>query len=138
MSWRLKWPPQGVGSCKVWRCVLCCSMCVNGARAGGIQIPGCTIASLINACNQFIEELEDFEEIPDMQMLARLVVIREEACNIDLQNRIKEGVAEVATNPLLASKAVPVTEIAFLKQLMPLSVGDARCGTMGRHALVLF
>ena len=106
-------------------------MCVNGARAGGIQIPGCTIASLINACNQFIEELEDFEEVPDMQMLARLVVIREEACNIDLQNRIKEGVAEVATNPLLASKAVPVTEIAFLKQLMPLSVGDARCGMMG-------
>lgn len=73
-----------------------------------------------------------------MQMLARLVVIREEACNIDLQNRIKEGVAEVATNPLLASKAVPVTEIAFLKQLMPLSVGDARCGTMDGMLLCCF
>ena len=94
-------------------------------------MPPCSVASLINACNQFIEELEDFEEVPDIQMLARLVVIREEAYNVDLQARIRKGAAETPTNPLLASQVVPVTEIAFLKQLMPLSVGDARYDCCG-------
>ncbi len=82
---------------------------------------------IITAATHFIEELEDYAEVPDLQMLSRLVIIREEAVNVDLNLRRSRGEVDAETNPLLVSQTVPVTEIAFIKQLMVLTESFARC-----------
>ncbi|XP_078435100.1 protein PEP-RELATED DEVELOPMENT ARRESTED 1 homolog, chloroplastic [Wolffia australiana] len=87
----------------------------NGAK---IHLPGANLNDIANQADDLLETMESRTSIPDRKLLARLVLIREEA-----RSMMGGGILDERNDRGL--KTLPEAEVNFLAKLISLKPGEA-------------
>lgn len=82
------------------------------------QIPGANLSDIANQADDLLESMESRDTIPDRKLLARLVIVREEA-----RNMMGGGLLDERNDRGLTT--LPEAEVNFLSKLVALKPGKA-------------
>ncbi|KAI4326354.1 hypothetical protein MLD38_031678 [Melastoma candidum] len=90
----------------------------KGDNSTQVHIPGANLNDIANQADDLLETMETREVVPDRKLLARLVLIREEA-----RNMMGGGILDERNNRGLST--LPEAEVNFLTKLVALKPGKA-------------
>jgi hypothetical protein len=81
------------------------------------------LVQLYLAANQLVEDMERLDEIPDLNLHARTVLVREELCLLEEEYH-SNSKSKLFT--IFPKNKIPTTEISFLKELLKIGDGNRR------------
>lgn len=90
----------------------------KGENGTKVHIPAANLNDIANQANDLLETMETGPVIPDRKLLARLVLIREEA-----RNMMGGGILDERNDP--GFRTLPQSEVNFLMKLVAMKPGNA-------------